>query len=370
VLDTEQMELGNIKSWKSAGPPFPRSGQGEARKVTRVGDGENTPYVLKTMLPAQARRPDRQERFRREIEALRKLDDPHILKVVDYGNDERGIPYLVTPFCQNGTMENSPEGNVIETLRRFLGICQGVAHAHENGIVHRDLKPRNVFLDASFNSVVGDFGLCFLLDYEVEEDGRLTETMEVAGPRWFGAPEARDDRLEDVTARGDVYSLGKLLHWMFMRKPFDRENHRSERYKLGKDLADRREFELMHELLDRMIVQEPLNRYANASFVVTAVNGLIEVLEAKGRPILIDFAHRCSFCGQGEYKFQNTPEDLPINAAAASSLGLGAPVLNPQPAQYSHNFFMVAICDKCSHMQLFRPDRVKGARELWMRKPE
>jgi hypothetical protein len=101
-----------------------------------------------------------------------------------------------------------------------------------------------------------------------------------------------------------------------------------------------------------------------------AVRGLIDVLEAKGRPILIDFAHRCSFCGQGEYKFQNTAEDLGINAAAGSSLGLTAPALNPQPAQYSHNFFMVAICDKCSHVQLFRPDRVKGARELWMRKPQ
>jgi hypothetical protein len=104
-----------------------------------------------------------------------------------------------------------------------------------------------------------------------------------------------------------------------------RENHRSERYKLGKDLADRREFELVHELLERMIVQTPLARYANASFVVTAVNGLIDVLEAKGRPILIDFAHRCGFCGQGEYKFQNTPEDLQINEATGSSLGLRAP---------------------------------------------
>jgi serine/threonine protein kinase len=194
--------------------------------------------------------------------------------------------------------------------------------------------------------------------------------MEVAAPRWFGAPELRDGRLEDMTLAGDVYSLGKLLHWMSSRRAFDRENHRGDRNRLGKGLADRREFELVHELLDRMVVENPLQRYQSASIAAEAVTGLIQVLEAKGRPILIDFAHRCSFCGQGEYKFKNGPEDLERNAAAGQGMGLTAPLVHPQPAQYSHNFFMVAICYKCSHVQLFRPDMVKGARELWVRKSE
>jgi hypothetical protein len=119
-----------------------------------------------------------------------------------------------------------------------------------------------------------------------------------------------------------------------------------------------------------MIVREPLSRYADASFVVQAVTGLLGVLEAKGRPILIDFAHRCSFCGQGEYKFQNTPEDLVRNSVVSSGMALTVPANNPQPAQYSHNFYMIAICEKCGHVQLFRPDLVKGARELWMRKQD
>lgn len=363
------MELGNIKVWKNVGKPFPRTGQGEARTVTRMGDAQGQLYVLKTMHLSQASKPERRKRFEREIEALCNLDDPNILKIVDYGYDEHGVPYLVSQYCENGTLEDLPPGTVIEMLQHFLNICKGVAHAHEKGIVHRDLKPRNIFLGANYNTIVGDFGLCFLLDDEANED-RVTETMEVAGSRWFGAPEGRDGRLEDVTLTGDVYSLGKLLHWMFLRKPFDREDHRSARNKLGKDLADRREFELVHELLDRMIVQDPLARYANASFVVQAVNGLITVLKAKGRPILIDFAHRCGFCGQGAYKFQNTAEDLSGNAAVSASMGIAAPLTHPQPAQYRNNFFMVAICEKCGHVQLFRPDLVKGARELWMRKQD
>ncbi|MDP9039359.1 MAG: hypothetical protein M3O02_08810 [Acidobacteriota bacterium] len=46
---------------------------------------------------------------------MRQFDDPHVLKIVDYGTDERGAPYLVTPYCENGSLENAPEGTVIET---------------------------------------------------------------------------------------------------------------------------------------------------------------------------------------------------------------------------------------------------------------
>jgi serine/threonine protein kinase len=366
VIVNEMMEIGNVRLWKRAGDSFPRSGQGEARKVIRVGESDGELFVLKTIHPGQAHRPERQERFRREIEALRTLDDPHILKIVDYGLDDRGTPYLVTPFCENGTLENTPTGTVIETLYRFRGICEGVAHAHERGIAHRDLKPRNILLDADYNAVVGDFGLCFLLNDEAEDDGRVTETFEVAAPRWFGAPESRDGRVEEVTPAGDVYSLGKLLHWMFSRKVFDRENHRSERNLLGRGLADRREYELVHELLDRMIVEEPHARYATASLALEAVTNLIQVIEAKGRPILIDFDHRCDFCGRGTYKFMNGADDSPANKGIGGSLGLGSPQYT-SPAKYSVNFWMIAVCDKCSHVLLFRPDLVPEAGKLWAR---
>jgi len=363
------MEIGNFKSWKHAGKTFPKSGQGEARLVSRVGESSEQLYVLKTMPPAQASRPERQQRFTREIEALQQFDHPNVLKIVDYGADDRGFPYLVTPYCDNGHLEDFRSGSVIDTLRLFLGICRGVAHAHAGKVVHRDLKPRNIFLNSGRDAIVGDFGLCFLLDDHGEEDSRITETLEVAGPRWFGAPEARDGRLEDVTPAGDVYSLGKVLHWMFARRPFDREDHRSERNQLGRGLADRREYELVHQLLDRMVVHQPTTRYPSAEIATEAVIGLIQALEANGRPILIDFAHRCDFCGQGEYEFINGPEDDYKSVAPAQALGLTAPQYR-SPAQYSHNFFMMAICNKCSHVQFFRPDLVKGARELWLRKPQ
>ena len=90
----------------------------------------------------QAGRTARQERFSREIEALRALDGPHILKIVDFGEDEKGVPYLVTPFCVNGTLHDAlrTRRSVVENLRLFAGVCDGVAQAHANGVVHRDVK--------------------------------------------------------------------------------------------------------------------------------------------------------------------------------------------------------------------------------------
>jgi serine/threonine protein kinase len=364
-------EIGKIESWTFTGENLAASGQGIARKVTRKTASDGRIHVLKTMQPSQVRRLGRQERFRNETEALRRLDDPHILKIVDYGEDAKGLPYLVTPFCANGTLADHvrPAISVIDTLRMFTGICEGVAHAHSKGIVHRDIKPTNIFLDADNQAIVGDFGLCFLLDGFVEDDGRLTDTMEVAGPRWFGAPEARDGRLGEVTPAGDVYSLGKLLHWMFSRRPFDREDHRSDRNRLGRNLDDRREYELVHEFLDRMIVEQPAKRYQSAELVLHAVDQLTRVLEAKGRPILLDFVHRCDFCGQGQYEFMNGPEDLPKNQEVSNQLGFHSNH-RQNPALYKYFFYMIAICNKCSHVQLFRPDMTKGVDKVWMRKSE
>jgi serine/threonine protein kinase len=359
---------GKIENWKKLGRTFPKSGQGECQLVERATAPGGQRFVLKSMRPEQSRNPARRARFEQEILALQHLRNSHVLGIEDFGLDARGGPYMVTPYCSLGPLrpELLPLGTIPETLRFFLCLCEGVAHAHDAGVVHRDLKPANIFLDDSQSGIVGDFGLCFLLDGSDPHDERITETQEVATARWFGAPEGRDGRLENVTAAADVYSLGKLLHWMLGRgKVFDRENHRAERNMLGRDVADRREHELVHELLDRMITFEPLERYQSAALVVEAVTNSIAVIEAGGRPILLNFVHRCSFCGQGEYEFRNGPEDSPENVDVSNSLGLKA--YSVRPSNRSHFYWMVAICNKCAHVQFFRPDLVPEAHKNWSR---
>jgi hypothetical protein len=158
-----------------------------------------------------------------------------------------------------------------------------------------------------------------------------------------------------------------LLYWLLSGgKIFDRENHRDDKYLLGRNLADRREFELVHQLLDKMIVYDPLQRYPSGESALEAVTNLITVIDAGGRPILRNFVHRCAFCAQGEYVFQNGPEDNQKNQEEAKSLGLDAPWGGRQ-SNISHHFWMVAVCNKCGHVQLFRPDLFPEAHKNWLR---
>jgi serine/threonine-protein kinase len=361
---------GNINDWKRLGKTLAKSGQGECHLVERVGARDGRKYVLKIMRPEQYRNAARRARFEQEIQILRGLNNPHILRLEDHGEDENGLPYFVTPYCALGALRREllPLGNVVETLRLFLEMCEGIAAAHRAGVIHRDLKPANILRNESGSAIVGDFGLSFLLNAADTDDERITETQEVATARWFGAPEARDGRLESVTPAADVYSLGKLLHWTLGGgRVFDREDHRSERNLLGRGLADRREHELVHELLDRMIVLDPLQRFQSAEPVTEAVRNLIEVIEAGGRPILLKFPHRCSFCGQGEYEFRNGPEDTRRNFEISHQLGMTA--YDIRPSNRTHFYWMVAICNKCGHAELFRPDLVLESVKLWTRDP-
>jgi serine/threonine-protein kinase len=176
---------------------IPKKWSGEAQLVESATAQDGRQFVLKKMRAEQSRNPARRARFEQEIFTLQRLNDPHILRIQDFGVDEYGAPYMVTPYCALGALrpELLPSGTIPDTLRFVLGVCKGVAHAHEADVVHRDLKPANIFLDESRTAIVGDFGLCFLLERSGECDDRITETQEVAVARWFGAPEARDGRL-------------------------------------------------------------------------------------------------------------------------------------------------------------------------------
>jgi len=100
----------------------------------------------------------------------------------------------------------------------------------------------------------------------------------------------------------DVYSLGKVLYWMLSdRRMFDREEHRTEEYQLGKnDLAP--EYELVNQLLDATIVADPLKRLAGAQQLLGKVESLISVVRAGGHAITLKVPHRCLLCAQGEYE--------------------------------------------------------------------
>lgn len=332
--------------WENKGS-FREGGQAHTFKVVDKNDPQESVRILKRL-----KNPRRSERFDQEIEAGLTLAHRNLLPILDRGILSDGKPYFVTPFCSKGNLEDQtmPLGSPLEVLKFFRQICEGIAYAHTKGVIHRDIKPENIFVGEDGIPIVGDFGIC-LIESAVDSIDRLTSTMEVMGSRWYCAPELRDGRLEEKgsQAPADVYSLAKVLFWMLSGKQiFDREEHRSDRYRLGRTDENNQAYELLNELFDRTIVAEKSKRTQNAGSFLEEVDKLIEVIEHDGHAISIHVLHRCLFCAQGHYKILENTLEGGRAKESVSQLGWTVPQPNPR--------WLIMVCDQCGNIQSFRPD--------------
>lgn len=247
--------------WRLVEPkPIGKGGQSHAYLVR---DAEATPekrYVAKLFNgPSDAKR---RERLEREIAVCREFDHPNVVRFVDAGETETSkYPFLVIPFYEYGSLEDfkiSLPNDPVEILSFFAKICDGVAHVHGKSIIHRDIKPANIFVGGNREPVVGDFGISFR-----DQGDRITERQEVAAPRWYGAPELRNGYLENPLPSADVYSLGKLLYWLFTGEVYDREEQdygRPDRRLAG--VLDRfvAAYSFVDQIIDAAVQFEPEKR--------------------------------------------------------------------------------------------------------------
>src|SRR3981081_583795 len=93
---------------------------------------------------------DQLERFRREARAVAQLSHPHIVGVIDAGEDD-GRPYIVFEYVEGETLKDRIRRcgrlPVDESIAYAIEIARALASAHARGIVHRDIKPQNVLID-------------------------------------------------------------------------------------------------------------------------------------------------------------------------------------------------------------------------------
>src|SRR5712692_733298 len=196
----------------------PRLGGGGQSEVFRVIDdtGERSgEFALKRVT-----NPARHERFRQEVEAIKSLDHPNVIKLVDHSmldatdvNPDK--QYLVMPIAEGGDLTKSGrlglyKGSIESTLQVAKQIASALAAAHFAGIIHRDIKPANILFTGDGHEVwLTDFGICLITKIE-----RATETGEVVGPQSFMAPELESGGQLNVTPSADIYSLGKVIYFM------------------------------------------------------------------------------------------------------------------------------------------------------------
>ena len=164
------------------------------------------------------------ERFRQEREILAALDHPTIARVVDGGNTDDGVPYLVMDYVDGQPIDtwcDHHKADVTRRLELFRAVCSGVQHAHDHGVLHRDLKPTNIFVTAEGGVKLLDFGIAKLMASDAvpgTPPAKTATATRAMTPRYASPEQVRGERLS-VTS--DVYALGVVLyelltgHWPY-----------------------------------------------------------------------------------------------------------------------------------------------------------
>jgi eukaryotic-like serine/threonine-protein kinase len=184
--------------------------------------------AIKVLKPSTLDNAELVARFSREARAAARLRSEHVARVLDVGQSETGLPYMVMEYLSGKDLsrivrERGPLP-VVDAAEYVLQACEGLAEAHRAGIVHRDLKPANLFLTKATDGTplvkVLDFGISKLVNRpdDAGPSENLTQTQSMIGSPHYMSPEQLKSA-KDVDARTDIWSLGGVLFKLLTNEP-------------------------------------------------------------------------------------------------------------------------------------------------------
>lgn len=187
----------------------------------RIEDG----FATKTLRRKSTN--EKQERFKREVKVLQRIKREsigNIVEVIDFDLDATLPWYKMRAY--DGTADDvlsQTAGNVADAASLLIPVAKSLQYLRDlnEPIFHRDLKPDNILLDRTpvgDKLVIADFGCAYT---KTDSDDRLTQDFRAVGAMAFRAPEYHYGRVEDVTEKGDIFSLGKLFWYLINGIPGD-----------------------------------------------------------------------------------------------------------------------------------------------------
>ena len=221
------------------------------------------------------------ETFKREAQAIAKLNHPNIAQVYSFGQ-EKGQPYIVMELVSGRHFDR-----IIETEKQVdqalvtqiaLDISQGLQAADEIGLVHGDIKPENILLDEKMHAKLVDFGLA-TFQHQAADSG-------IWGTPYYISPEKV--RRKKADARSDIYSLGATMyHALAGQPPFEGETP-VEVVKARLDTTPplistlRADINpILDGIVARMLDPEPLKRYPTYASLISDLNRALRDLTTK-----------------------------------------------------------------------------------------
>jgi predicted Ser/Thr protein kinase len=314
--------------------------------------------AVKVISAAYSQEADFRARFEQEARTIARLEHPHILPVIDYGEEDFGA-FLVMRFVDGGTLEQRLTDDPLllpDSSAMLARIASALDYAHGKGVVHRDLKPANILLDEFDNPYLTDFGIAKIL----QSSQQLTKTGAAVGTPAYMAPEQW--KAETVGPYTDQYALGVVLYEMVTGDlPFKADTTFGFMHKhvyeepdpprlVLKDLPQAAEIVIL-----RALAKDPEARYPSIRAMSDA---FAEALTQPGGAMLTDAAGIASLYEDSTVAFDpSVPDDTEIVDAAAvaaadqpAGAGTTAPAAGAAPTRQAAG----------------QPDTSAGGRRGWL----
>ena len=158
------------------------------------------------------------DRFLREIQVTSQLSHPHIARLLDSGERDWLVFYVMT-YAEGPTlrehMAQQQRLSVSEAVKLAGELLSALEHAHGHGFIHRDVKPENIVLSPQ-GAILLDFGIARAVSASGKD--RLTRSGIAVGTSTYMSPE-QISALQEIDHRSDLYSLGCVLYECLAGQP-------------------------------------------------------------------------------------------------------------------------------------------------------
>ncbi len=233
--------------------------------------------ALKFLPPHLCEDEDYRKRFKREAQAVAKLNHPNIVTIFEVA-EHNGRPFFAMELVEGQSLRDLAKGKELgidRIIELAIQVCDGLGAAHDKKVVHRDIKPSNIVIDAYGRPKILDFGLAAIQGGE-----HLTKTGSTLGTVQYMSPEQVHGK--EVDHRSDLFSLGVVLYELITsRTPFEKDNEAATLKAITQDNPEplaRYKSDIPDELqrtVSKLLEKDPSLRYQHADGVISDLKRLI-----------------------------------------------------------------------------------------------